>query len=84
MQQPRQQYGLGSIVKSVKKAVSGVAKGAKGLLKSDLVNCSFRLCGINTFGASTWYWRQRFLSNLPELFSGAVQGYKNLEGPKNF
>ena len=36
MQQPRQQYGLGSIVKSVKKAVSGVAKGAKGLLKSPM------------------------------------------------
>ena len=28
MQQPRQLYGLGSIVKSVKKAVKGVAKGS--------------------------------------------------------
>jgi hypothetical protein len=36
MQQPRQQYGLGSIVKSVKKAVSGVAKGVKKFAKSDL------------------------------------------------
>ena len=37
MQQPRQQYGLGSIVKSVKKAVKGVAKGVKEFAKSDLV-----------------------------------------------
>ena len=36
MQQPRQQYGLGSIVKSVKKAVKGVTKGVKDFAKSDL------------------------------------------------
>ena len=36
MQQPRQQYGLGSIVKGVKKAVKGVAKGVKKFAKSDL------------------------------------------------
>ena len=32
----RAQYGLGSIVKGVKKAVKGVAKGVKGILKSDV------------------------------------------------
>ena len=36
MQQPRQQYGLGSIVKSVKKAVKGVTRGVKKFAKSDL------------------------------------------------
>ena len=36
MQQPRQQYGLGSIVKSVKKAVKGVTRGVKDFAKSDL------------------------------------------------
>jgi len=82
MQQPRQQYGLGSIVKSVKKAVSGVAKGAKGLLKSPLGLAAIGL-GINKFGIPG-IGGKNFLSNLPELFSGAVQGYKDLEGPKKF
>ena len=36
MQQPRQQYGLGSIVKGVKKAVKGVTRGVKKFAKSDL------------------------------------------------
>jgi hypothetical protein len=82
MQQPRQQYGLGSIVKSVKKAVSGVAKGAKGLLKSPLGLAAIGL-GINKFGIPG-IGGKSFLSNLPGLFSGAVQGYKDLEGPKKF
>lgn len=33
---PRQMYGLGSLVKSVTKAVKGVAKGAKDVVKSPL------------------------------------------------
>jgi hypothetical protein len=82
MQQPRQQYGLGSIVKSVKKAVSGVAKGAKGLLKSPLGLAAIGL-GINQFGIPG-IGGKGFLKNLPGLFSGAVEGYKNLEGPKKF
>jgi len=36
MQEPRQLYGLGSLVKGVKKAVKGVAKGVKKFAKSDL------------------------------------------------
>jgi len=36
MQVPREQYGLGSLVKGVKKAVKGVAKGVKKFAKSDL------------------------------------------------
>ena len=83
MQQPRQQYGLGSIVKSVKKAVSGVAKGAKGLLKSPLGLAAIGL-GINQFGLPFGGAGKGFLKNIPGLFSGAVQGYKDLEGPKKF
>tara|TARA_R100001224_G_scaffold90480_2_gene59582 strand:+ start:571 stop:1416 length:846 start_codon:yes stop_codon:yes gene_type:complete len=36
MQEPRQLYGLGSLVKGVKKAVKGVTKGVKKFAKSDL------------------------------------------------
>ena len=35
-QMPRQMYGLGSLVKSVTKAVKGIAKGAKDVVKSPL------------------------------------------------
>ena len=50
----RAQYGLGSIVKSVKKAVKGVVKGAKGILKSDagklaLLNFAPMLAGAKPF-----------------------------------
>ena len=56
MQQPRQQYGLGSIVKGVKKAVKGVAKGVKKFAKSDLgkaaiiAGISFGIPGTNIGG----------------------------------
>jgi hypothetical protein len=42
---PRQEYGLGSIVKSVKKAVSGAAKGIKNLAKSDVGKIGLLLGG---------------------------------------
>ncbi len=45
MQQPRQQYGLGSIVK---KAVKGVSKGIKKFAKSDLGKIA--LIGATAFG----------------------------------
>ena len=87
MQQPRQQYGLGSIVKGIKKAVSGVAKGAKNILKSD----AGKLLGIAALGSYGLGMGPLgglrgagFLSNIPGMFSGAVEGYKNLEGPKRF
>jgi hypothetical protein len=48
MQQPRQQYGLGSIVKSVKKGVKGLAKGAKKVLKSDAGKLG--LLALGTYG----------------------------------
>ena len=87
MQEPRQLYGLGSIVKGIKKAVSGVAKGAKSVLKSD----AGKLLGIVALGSYGLGMGPLgglrgagFLSNIPGMFSGAVKGYKNLEGPKKF
>ncbi len=41
----RAQYGLGSIVKSVKKAVKGVGKGIKSLAKSDLGKAALLIGG---------------------------------------
>jgi len=87
MQEPRQLYGLGSIVKGIKKAVSGVAKGAKSVLKSD----AGKLLGIAALGSYGLGMGPLgglrgagFLSNIRGMFSGAVEGYKNLEGPKKF
>ena len=86
MQQPRQQYGLGSIVKGIKKAVSGVAKGAKNILKSDAGKLGLlALGGMIPFGATnTSLFGRIGQMGLPSMFSGAVEGYKNLEGPKKF
>ena len=86
MQQPRQQYGLGSIVKGIKKAVSGVAKGAKNILKSDAGKLGLlALGGMIPFGATnTSLFGRIGQMGLPSMFSGAVEGYKNLKGPKKF
>jgi hypothetical protein len=86
MQQPRQQYGLGSIVKGIKKAVSGVAKGAKNILKSDAGKLGLlALGGMIPFGATnTSLFGRIGQMGLPSMFSGAVEGYKNLEGPAKF
>ena len=80
---PRQGYFLGKLVKGAKKAVKGIAKGAKGLLKSPLGLAAIGL-GVNQFGIPGIGGSKGFLSNLPGLFSGAVEGYKNLEGPSKF
>ena len=42
---PRQEYGLGSLVKSVKKAVSGAVKGVKSFAKSDMGKMALLLGG---------------------------------------
>jgi len=78
---PRQGYFLGKLVKGAKKAVKGIAKGAKSFLKSDLgkaAGLAALAFGIPGSGG------KGFLSNLPGLFSSAVKGYKNLEGPSKF
>jgi len=83
---PRQGYFLGKIVKGAKKVVKGIAGGAKGLLKSDagklglLALGGFGLAGKGPLGSMLG----GIGSNLPGLFSSAVKGYKNLEGPSKF
>ena len=41
----RAQYGLGSLVKSVKKGVSGLVEGAKDFVKSDLGKAALLAAG---------------------------------------
>ena len=74
MQQPRQQYGLGSIVKGIKKAVSGVAKGAKNILKSDAGKLGLlALGGMSPFGATnTSLFGRIGQMGLPSMYSSAV------------
>ena len=67
----RAEYGLGSIVKGVKKAVKGVAKGVKGILKSDagklalLAAGGYYLGGGNLFGLQRAGMTGFSLGNLP-------------------
>ena len=95
MQEPRQLYGLGSLVKSIGKgitgAVKGVARGAKKFAKSDIGKAAIiaGLAGIpfgpnatpGFFGPSSLFGRgASFLSGLPSL-SGATEAFSSL-GPK--
>ena len=50
-QMPRQMYGLGSLVKSVKKGVKGVVSGVKDFAKSDIGKAA--LLGTAIFGLPT-------------------------------
>ena len=56
---PRQEYGWGSIVKSVKKAVSGAAKGIKSLAKSDLGKAALLAAGGYYLGGGSLLGMQR-------------------------
>ena len=92
MQQPRQQYGLGSIVKGVKKAVKGVAKGIKSAAKSPIGKAAMLYFGGNLLQGNPMFGNPftgritDFVASkgIPSVFSNAVEGYKNLEGPKKF
>jgi len=92
MQQPRQQYGLGSIVKGVKKAVKGVTKGVKKFAKSDLGKAAMLYFGGNMLQGNAMFGNPftgritDFVASkgIPSVFTNAVEGYKNLEGPKKF
>jgi len=92
MQQPRQQYGLGRIVKGVKKAVKGVAKGIKSAAKSPIGKAAMLYFGGNLLQGNAMFGNPftgritDFVASkgIPSVFSNAVEGYKNLEGPKKF
>ena len=69
----RAEYGLGSIVKSAKKAVKGVAKGVKSFAKSDLGKAALLAAGAYYMGGGNLFGLQRAglstpgfsLSNIP-------------------
>ena len=71
--EPRQEYGLGSIVKSVKKAVSGAAKGIKSLAKSDVGKIGLLLGGGYLAGGGTFFGK-----GLPFLKAGGGFSMGNL------
>ena len=55
----RAEYGLGSIVKSAKKAVKGVAKGIKSFAKSDLGKAALLAAGAYYMGGGNLFGLQR-------------------------
>ena len=85
MQQPRQMYGLGSLVKSATKAVKGVVKGVKDVAKSDLGKAALLAAGTYGLGGGTFFGKSLpFLKNtggfafgniLPNL--GGIMGLKS-------
>jgi len=83
--EPRQEYGLGSIVKSVKKAVSGAAKGIKSFAKSDLGKAALLIGGGMYAGGLGPFSSMKgagFLSNLsmPSFISNIGKGDGFLKG----
>ena len=90
---PRQEYGLGSLVKSVKKAVSGAAKGVKSFVKSDIGKMALLAAGGFYAGGGSLFGAQRAgmsgfkFGNLPgaSFFSGIGKSnvaQQALGGPK--
>ena len=87
MQQPRQMYGLGSLVK---KAVKGVTGAVKNIAKSDLGKAALLYAGTAGLGSLAsggglsslfrlgTYMPSTVMGNLPGIFSG--QGLKKIGG----
>jgi hypothetical protein len=90
MQQPRQMYGLGSLVKSVKKGVKSAVSGVKDFAKSDLGKAALLYAGTAGLGSLAagkgfgsllklgTYAPSAVMGNLPGIFSG--QGLRNIGG----
>ena len=86
-QMPRQMYGLGSLVKSVKKGVKGVVSGVKDFAKSDLgkaallIGTGMYAGGLGPFRAGSTMFGGKlaaipgagFASGLPGLISGGIE-----------
>jgi len=87
MQNPRQLYGLGSLVKSITKPIKSVAKGVKKFAKSDLGKAALLAAagaygfGMGPFSASGMFSSvpgRGFLSNI------AIPNFLKKEGAKKF
>ena len=91
MQEPRQLYGLGSIVKSVGKAVKGVGKAVKNVAKSDIGKAALTAAALYYGGGGNLFGLQRQgmtgfrFANLPGagFFTGASKASPalSLTGP---
>ena len=87
MQQPRQLYGLGSLVKSVTKAVKGVAKGVKDVAKSPIGKAAMLYFGGNLLQGNALFGNPftgnitNFITSkgLPEIFTKKA-GEKTIGG----
>ena len=87
MQQPRQQYGLGSFVKSIGKGVKSAVSGVKDLVKSDtgkmlgLAALGYGLGGGKLFGGTGFNFRNipgmttLFGTGGPEMLSSYKPGF---------
>ena len=81
----RAQYGLGSIVKGVKKAVKGVAKGVKNVVSSDMGKLALTALAANyapmLFGKQTLMQQglPSILSNVGNFFTGGSEGMNALK-----
>ena len=79
MQQPRQMYGLGSLVKSVTKGVKSAVKGVTGAVKDNPV---LALAALNFApalikgGASTFFGGKNAMFGLPSFLSAGVDKFK--------
>ena len=83
MQQPRQLYGLGSLVKSVKKGIKGAVKGVKDFAKSDAGKIA--LTYAITGGLGNLAQGQKFFTNFtnPMQFIGGAKNIFSGEGLSN-
>jgi hypothetical protein len=70
MQQPRQMYGLGSLVKSVGKAVKGAVSGVKDFAKSDLGKAALLAGGA--YFAPTLFGKSAGFGNFGNLLKGGI------------
>ena len=74
MQQPRQMYGLGSLVKSVTKGVKKAVKGVTGAVK-DVAGSDLGRLALLTAGA---YYAPKFFGGVPGFGKGST--YRNFFG----
>ena len=84
MQQPRQMYGLGSLVKSVTKGVKSAVSGVKDLVKSD-VGKALGIAALGSYGLGMGplggFKGAGFLKNIPGIISGGIDKLGLKPGP---
>jgi hypothetical protein len=81
---PRGEYGLGSIVKSVGKAVKGVTKGIGDIAKSDIGKAALLAAGAYLCSSFIW-WYSWIWSNINCSMEVLLEDYMSpsLIGPRS-